>query len=155
MGFSAVERGASEGKELLVSKELIRDYIKLVVAEGLLWRFKFLSFILGIYRKYLQHKSARLLEKAYEIYSQDSLFRNAMVSTFMEILEEVPELEKEDLIKFLESLSLKKEVKELMVEDIEEAVENLTLKKHLKANEERLKRAIEKFNEKINSLPAL
>ena len=155
MGFSAVERGASERKELFITKELTRDYVKLALAEGLLWHFKFLNFVLSIYRRYLKYKFTRKLESSYEAYSQDSLFRNAMVSTFMEILEEIPEVEKEDLIKFLESLNLKKEIEQLVIEDIEEAVENLSLKRHLGANEERLKRAIEKFNEKINSLSAL
>ncbi len=155
MSFSAVEKGAPERRELLAFKELMRDYVKLALAEGLLWHFKFLSFVLAIYRKYLQYKSGRLLEKAYKEYNNNLLFRNAMVSTFMEILEELPEVEKEDLVKFLESLNLRKEVKELVIEDIEEATENLAIKNHLIANEERLKRAIEKFNEKINSLPAL
>lgn len=96
----------------------------------------------------------RLIERLYRRYADDCIFRNTIISFFVELCQRAPEL-KEKLPAVIESANIDAEVKELILEDIEEAVENLALKKYLKANKERIKRAIEKFNGKINSLPAL
>jgi len=90
------------------------------------------------------------LEVNYKLNKNNTLFRNTMISTFMQICEKAPGIEKEDFEKIINSLKVSEEVKEMLLEDLEDAIENLHLKKFMEANKNELTEAIEKFDEKVN-----
>jgi len=90
------------------------------------------------------------LEVNYKLNKNNILFRNTMISTFMQICEKAPGIEKEDFEKIINSLKVSEEVKEMLLEDLEDAIENLHLKKFMEANKNELTEAIEKFDEKVN-----
>jgi len=143
-----------ELKEFNGFEELIRNYIKLAYAEGLLVHFRFLRFLLDLYGKYLKARNRRKIEEIYRKYKDNPLLRNSMTSVFMKLLEE-SSLSEQDLRSFIEKLELKEEIEKLIMEDLEEAIENISLKRSLDERREDLEQAISQFRERLNALPSL
>lgn len=93
----------------------------------------------------------RLIERLYRRYADDCIFRNTIISFFMELCQRVPEL-KEKLPAAIESANIDAEVKELILEDIEEAIENLALRESM-VKHPKLRKVITRFTQALTHVP--